>query len=29
VADMNVLNAVLAVQLWKKYCTFYLAACRA
>ena len=24
VADMNMLNAVLAVQLWKKYCTFYL-----
>jgi len=24
VADMNMLNAVLAVQLWKKHCTFYL-----
>ncbi len=24
VVDMNMLNAVLAVQLWKKYCTFYL-----
>lgn len=24
VADMNMLNAVLAVQLWKKLCTFYL-----
>lgn len=24
IADMNMLNAVLAVQLWKKHCTFYL-----
>lgn len=24
VADMNMLNAVLAVQLWKKHCSFYL-----
>jgi len=24
VADMNMLNAVLAVQLWKKCCTFYV-----
>ncbi|MBA3033710.1 MAG: ThiF family adenylyltransferase [Gammaproteobacteria bacterium] len=24
VADMNMLNAVLAVHLWKKHCTFYL-----
>lgn len=24
VADMNMLNAVLAVQLWKKHCKFYL-----
>ncbi|QKE41369.1 ThiF family adenylyltransferase [Ferrovum myxofaciens] len=24
VADMNMLNAVLAVQLWKKHCNFYL-----
>lgn len=24
VADMNMLNAVFAVQLWKKHCTFYL-----
>lgn len=23
VADMNMLNAVLAVQLWKRHCTFY------
>lgn len=24
VADMNMLNAVLAVQMWKKHCNFYL-----
>lgn len=24
VADMNMLNAALAVQMWKKHCTFYL-----